>query len=362
MSLLAFKPNAAGALERLERFYARGSMDRILAAFPLRTRALAEFAASHAEGACEYPDPSERAAFWAAHLAEAAALEDDSIPSAYLSEFDQGLYAGLLGGDVRFTCNAESGWISSMTFPLLEDWGGLGGLALREGHPWMRRYERQVELFAQAGRRRFGVSHLILINGMNFAFELVGATAAYEAMVDGREELARAIELGFAVNLAVQRRFFDLVPLLRGGTCAYGAQWLPGRVISESVDPFHMTSADWFERCGRPVLERVFAEFDGGITHLHGNGRHLLESVSAVKGLKGLILGDDKGYPPCADILGELRARSGDTPLIICVAYAAFADMLGRHALPGGALYLVGGAPDADAANRCMERVRAYRC
>ena len=34
-----------------------------------------------------------------------------------LSELDQGLYGGLLGGDVRFLAHPENGWISSMVPP-----------------------------------------------------------------------------------------------------------------------------------------------------------------------------------------------------------------------------------------------------
>ena len=34
---------------------------------------------------------------------------------------------------------------------------------------------------------------------------------------------------------------------------------------------------------------------------------------------------------------------------------------LDRHELPGGVFYNVSGAASVDAANRCMERVRAYR-
>lgn len=84
-----------------------------------------------------------------------------------------------------------------------------------------------------------------------------------------------------------------------------------GRVISESVDPFHMTSVEYFERWRREQLEQIFAEFDGGVTHLHGNGRHLLEAVSSVRGLKAIALGDDRGFPPAFDVLAGLKRRAG---------------------------------------------------
>jgi hypothetical protein len=40
--------------------------------------------------------------------------------------------------------------------------------------------------------------------------------------------------------------------------------------------------------------------------------------------------------------------------------YDEFVARLGRHELPGGVMYQVRNVPDVDAANRCMEKVRAY--
>ena len=81
----------------------------------------------YGEGFCQYPDVSERIAFWDEHLRELAALEDDNLPVAYLSEMDQGLYGGLLGGEAQFLSDPATGWISSMVKPLLKDWSGMSG-------------------------------------------------------------------------------------------------------------------------------------------------------------------------------------------------------------------------------------------
>ena len=84
----------------------------------------------------------------------------------------------------------------------------------------------------------------------------------------------RAIDFGFDLNVRVQRAFFDAVPLFEGGTFSNFAQWIPGRIVSESLDPYHMTSVAYFERWGREPAERILAAFDGGVIHIHGNGRH----------------------------------------------------------------------------------------
>jgi len=361
METLAYKPHLDAVLERLRALYARRAPDCILASFAAPSAALEAFAAEHAEGFCDYPAPEERLRFWDAYLRERSALEDDSLPTAYLSEFDQGLYGGLLGGRVQFMCHPENGWISSMVPPLLQDWGQLETLRLDRAHPWWQRYEHQLRVFVEGARGRFGISHFILINGLNFVFELFGATRTYLSLIEAPERVRQALELAHEVNLTVQRRFFEAAPLLRDGTCSNMVQWIPGRIVSESVDPFHMTSVAYFEEWGRGPVERMLAAFDGGVLHIHGNGRHLLEAVSTVRGLKAIFLGDDRGYPAAFDVLPEIRRRTGDLPLVVGVDWAPFMAALEAHRLVGGVFYQVRGAPSVAEANRAMERVRAYR-
>lgn len=186
MDSLAFKPHLDDTLARLGALYAREAADRVFALFDIPGPALAKFRAAHPEGFCAYPDPAERAAFWDELLRERSIIEDDSIPSAYMSEFDQGLYGGLLDGEVQFMCHGN-GWISSMVAPVLAGWSEFGSL-LRKGpvseHPWFDRFLRQLDIFSAVSEGRFGISHFILIDGLNFAFELVGATRTYESLID----------------------------------------------------------------------------------------------------------------------------------------------------------------------------------
>ncbi len=361
MDGLAYKPGAAEVLERLRLFYARKAADCVFASFEVPSPALAEFAQKYPHGFCAYPDPHERAEFWDRYLAERAGLEDDSIPSAYLSEWDQGLYGGLLGGQVQFLAHPENGWISSMVAPLLSDWAEFDRLRLDLRHPWFERYRHQLGVFVKAAEGKFGISHFILINGLNFVFELVGATNTYLALSERPEMVRRAIELAYQINVAVQDEFFARVPGLAGGTFSNMVQWIPGRVVSESVDPFHMTSVACFEEWGREPAERVLARYDGGVLHIHGNGRHLLEAVSTLRGLKAIYLGDDRGYAPAFEVLPELRARTGEVPLVVAVDFPRFVEALYAGRLCGGVFYRVTGAPDIATANRLMEKVRAYR-
>jgi hypothetical protein len=367
MTELAYKANAAEVLARLTRLVSRQARDQIFAAFILPSRAMADFQQRYSgDFMTEYPDPHERIAFWDRHLSERTRLEDDSIPAAYPSEFDQGLYGGLFGGDVRFLSMPHdgyvgSGWISSMVPPLLHDWSEFGRLAFDEEAVWCRRYKAQLRIMSEVARGRFGISHLIVIDSLNFVFELVGATNTYISMYETPDYVREAIAFAYDLNLRVHDAFFDIVGTLAGGTCSWVVPWLPGKIVCESLDPFHMTSLTDLERWGRAPLERFVSNYDGAVLHLHANGWYLLESACSLEGVKALLLVNEKDHPPATEIGFELRKRSGDMPLSMMAEYPDFLERLARHELPGGVFYYVTGAPDSDAANRCMEQVRAYR-
>ena len=359
--MFAYKPTLDEVLVRLRSLYERVAGDQIFAVMKTPNRAIAGFAEQYSDGYCEAPNPAERIAFWDRLLAERAAIEDDSVPSAYLSEMDQGLYGGLIGGDVQFMADPATGWISSMVAPILKEWADFERLRFDRSHPWFERYLDQLRMFTEGAAGKFGVSHFILIDGLNFVFELVGATETYMSLYEHTDEVRRAIELAFEINVAVQQAFFEHAVGPDGGTCSNMVQWIPGRIVSESVDPFHMTSIETLEEWGRGPVERIYSEFDGGVVHIHGNGRHLLETVAGFKGLKAIFLGDDRGYPKAFDIVDKIQQKTGGMPLVLDVAYEQFVHQLDRKELAGGVMYRVQNVPDMDTANRLMERVRKYR-
>lgn len=359
--MLSYCPRETETLKRLRRLYDQRAQDLVLASFQTPSAVLVEYAAQHASGFDAYPDPQARAHFWDAYLRERATIHDDSIPSAYLSEMDQGLYGALVGGAPRFLFDPAKGWVSSMVAPILHDWAELERVAFDSNHSWFHRYVKQLDIFADTARGKFGVSHFILIDGLNFVYELVGATQTYLALIDRPDWIAQAIARAFEINVNVQRAFFARVPLLAGGTCSNFAQWLPGRIVSESVDPFHLTSVKYFETWGRANAENMLAQFDGGVTHIHGNGRHLIDAVCTVKGLKALALLDDEGYPRSFDLLPSIKPRTGDLPLIVKVEFERFADALAKHQLFGGVFYKAQNVPDESTANRLADLVRDYK-
>lgn len=359
--ILNYKLSENETLERLRLLYDGKGQECILACMNVPSREAVKYAHQHPPGYCDYPDPLERVRFWDALLRERKIINDDSIPAAYLSEFDEGLYGGLLGADIQFLRH-ESGLVSSMVGPFLKNWSEFENLSLEfESNKWFQRFVHQVKLFTQKAQGKFGISTPIVVDSLNFLFQLLGGTRTYIELIDNPEMVRKAIQFAFDLNVKVQNLFFDLVPLVKGGTCI-ASSWIPGRILDESVDPFHMTSVDYFEKWGREPVEKIFSKFDGGVLHLHGNGRHLLPAISSIKGLKVIHLGDDTGFPLAFDILDELKKVCPEKmPLSVSVKYGKFRKRLDKHRLHGGVLYNVAAVPNADEANRCMDKVRSYR-
>jgi len=361
MEGIGYKQGAGDIIKRLNTLYERKAGDQIFADFQIPSRTLEQFRSDHAEGYTSYPDPHERARFWDSLLKEKSLCEDDQIPSAYLSEFDQGLYGALIGGDMQFLNDPGTGWISSMVKPLMDDLTQFHLLPFEESHPWFRKYLQQLEIFSSISENRFGISHFILIDSLNFVFELVGATKTYLSLFEVPETVRQIIDFAFDLNVRVQETFFENTPSFLGGTFSNMVQWVPGRVISESVDPFHMTSVEDYQEWGEGNVQRMFNHFDGGVLHIHSNGRHLLNAVSRLEGLKAILMLDEKDNPPAFDVLSEIKKQVGEVPLVVNVNEDTFEYHLNRNTLPGGVFYVVKSTKTVDEVNRIMEGVRKYR-
>lgn len=361
MDQIAYKQNALEVIDRLRALYDRQAGDRIFADFKIPAKTMEQFRKEHAEGYTSYPDPHDRARFWDSLLKEKSLCEDDHIPAAYLSEFDQGLYGALVGGEIQFLNDPGTGWISSMVKPMLEDLTRFNSRPFEDSHPWFQRYLKQMEVFSRLSENRFGISHFILIDSLNFVFELVGATKTYLSLFEVPDTVRKIVDFAFNLNVRVQEAFFDNTPSFLGGTFSNMVQWVPGKVISESVDPFHMTSVEDYEHWGQENVQRMFDHFDGGVLHIHSNGRHLMEAVSRLRGLKAILMLDEKDNPPAFEILPELKKAAGEVPLVVSVDENLFEYHLNKHTLPGGVFYWVNSSKSVDDVNRIMERVRDYR-
>ena len=182
MLAFQYKPNAADVAARLRLLYAAASGGPHLCSLLRAQRGLPPICSPVSRGPVPVPRPESRIAFWDRLLAEQRGVEDDAIPAAYLSEMDQGLYGGMLGGEVRV--HGPSG----ERLDFLDGRAAAGRLVgVRPGcgstrqTPWFQRYLQQLDVFVRGAAGRFGISHFILIDSLNFVFELVGATETYMA-------------------------------------------------------------------------------------------------------------------------------------------------------------------------------------
>ena len=204
MNTLSYKPNLKEVQTRLRSLYTREAGDCIFATMAVPNTAIAQFAQTHAHGECEYPDLAERICFWDDFYRERTAVDDDAMPAAYLSEFDQGLYGGLLGAKVRFMADPATGWISSMIPPLLADWSDFDRLCFDPEHPWWRRYLRQLEMFVDASQAR-GVSAISSSSTRLTSFELIEPHGHTQS--DEHPRWLAAIDFAYDLNVRVHETF-----------------------------------------------------------------------------------------------------------------------------------------------------------
>ena len=361
--MLSYKKNSKDVISRLTDLYTGNGRDRIFASMSIPNPVLAEYRINNSAGVVSYPDPRGRIEFWDSCLSHSADLEDDSIPSVYLSEFDQGLYGGLLGGPVCFLNDPDTGRVTSMTEAFWDDLSQVASLALPgPGQLWYDRMMNQFEVYAQACKGKFLCSHFICVASMNLMFELRGATNSFVDMLDDFETMRQVLDFSIGLNTLVQDAFFETTGLYEGGTASNMVQWAPGRIISESVDPFHLTRPDVFDQFGREYVEKVIAPYDGAVIHLHANGYRLLPHVSDIEKVIAVRLIDDVYNPRAIDSIEKYLPQSRGVPLILQIPYGDFIDLLNNGKLPGNVFYRVGGVPSLDEANRAMEKVRSYRC
>jgi hypothetical protein len=359
--MMKYKKNSMEVIDRLKQLYSLNGKEKIYARMNIPVPALERYARETKNGPTGYPDIGQRILFWDDYLSIYADLEDDSIPCAYLTELDEGLYGALVGAtDIRFLNDTSWGWVSSMTTPFIDDISKIYDLKMDEDNIWFKRYLEQLWTFKKGAEGKFGISHFTLIDSLNFLTEIRGATNAYMDMLDYPKEVCDLIDFAYRLNVWIHQRFFDEIGLYHGGTCSNLVQWIPGRIVGESVDAFHLTSPDTFEEWGRAPAERMFGHFDGGIVHLHSNGLHLLENVSTLKGLKCIVFGDEPFNPPVYLKISELDAKRGDMPCYISMPFDVFKEKLARRALPANFFYNVTGVPDVKSANETMEDVRKY--
>jgi len=357
---MLYKTNYKQVIKRLNHFYLGGGRGRICARMMTPNPVLEHLQREQEDGPVPCPDLYERADFWDEHLSYCHDLQDDSIPCAYLSEVDQGLVGGMLGGKVEFLLDTSIGWISSMVHRFTESLRDAYQFKIDTENFWYKRLLEQLEIYTNRAAGKFGVSHWCNLDGLHLVTEMRGFTSVYYDILDEPETCKHIINFAYRMGLFLQNTFFDRVGLFEGGTCSNMAQWLPGRCISESVDMYHMAAPSVFEEWGREPLQRMVDQFDGTVMHIHSNGHHLIEHIKTVKNLRSILLLDDPWATPIYQGLDKLDPLRGEVSYNIFIPYEVFAERLVKRELHPNTFYTVKGVPDIREANAMMKDVWAY--
>lgn len=202
---------------------------------------------------------------------------------------------------------------------------------------WYKRFTQQMNIFVNKTAGNFGVSNLIVLDGFNLIFDLIGATNTYLVALEKLGLVRKVIDFAYNLNVQVHNDFFKYVPLYYNVACSIEATWLSGRIITGSVDSFHMTSAEYFEEWGSEPIKKQFSNF--GIIHIHSNGRHLLEAVSKIKCLKAINFLNERDFHPAFSVLSKIKKITKFIPIVINVDMEDFQKGLKNHNLEGGGFY-----------------------
>ena len=142
--------------------------------------------------------PRQRIRFWDRYLMERIAIDDDSIPSAYLSR--NGSRALRRRARRQDAIPGPSG----KRLDLLDGRAAVERLervptrfASTVATPWLERYHRQLRV-RRRGQRQVRHQPFCLIDGLNFVCQkLLGATNAYLSLAQQPDMVRRAIDFSF---------------------------------------------------------------------------------------------------------------------------------------------------------------------
>ena len=350
-------------VSRLSAFYGGKAEDRIFARMDIRNRKtdFYERIMGRLPPASRglLPDIEIVYSIWEEYLSPLYELEDDSVPTIYLNQYDQGLYGALLGAEMMMNRMEEPGWFSSITRPLEhfvpEEW------EWKEGNPWIKRFKQDLEYVAEMGRERFGIGVVITIDALNFLVQVLGGTKGLLCIHRHPQEAERLMEFALQLNIKLvelQRGVINVS--YEGGVFDYFGGWLPNQSVPMSVDCYNFCRPRIYVTMGRSHHQRLIDHFGGGIFHVHGNGRHLLPEMAKLRGVMAVTCTDDGSPRRAFEIVKKLKRQVGGIPLIVDCTEREFLRGLKDRSLEGGVMYCLE-VESVSEGNNIMKKVRRYR-
>jgi hypothetical protein len=371
MSGLDWKANRDEVLDRRRRFYRRELQDGILATLQVATDARQDWEAfqnrwgAWQEGQLR-PFPSNEEVFdrETIGLQQRGRVEDDWLPVSYsILDAGESMVGAMFGAEMKFM-HRPCGPAVSFCEHLLPDYSQLGSLAFSLESPWTRRFLSIQDYFAEHCNGSFSQHPCLVMDGLNFACEMRGATQMYVDLYEYPQELRALLELGLDFNIRFQEAQMRRTGAYRDGSFVWMGGWVPfPRAISISVDAYVVCSPQTYAEFGYDYQRRLLEHFGHGLLHFHCNRVDLAREVAKLPHLELFQFGGDPHDPkPDHEYLPEMRKAVGDLPMMVAYPYDLFVARLAESGLPPNVHYhVVGKALAIDEANRLADRVRKYR-
>lgn len=371
---LSWKRNLEVVLERHRRFFRREMQDGILASLPVKLNTEAQWAGFEKKWKA-YPEsdprpfPCNEEIFEREiiGLEERGAVEDDNLPVVYsILDAGESMVGAMFGQDVHYFHRPRAPAYSGAE-PVLSDYKDLANLRFSLENAWARRFLAIQDYFSEHAEGRFAQHPCLTMDALNFAAEIRGATQAYLDIYEHPEELKVLMETGLDFNIRFQE-----AQARRTGTYAGGSfNWLGGWVpfpgsVSLSVDAYVICSVRNYVELGFDYQRRLIEHFGHGLLHFHCNRADLASEAAKLPNLALFQFGGDTRDPLSElERLPEMRRAVGDIPIMLNCARGEFQARLAAHKLLPNVWYNVVAADESDyfsidAANRLMEKVRAY--
>jgi len=241
-------------------------------------------------------------------------IDDDMVP-AMIPRYGIAEHSAFVAGEVDFS--ATTSW----PHPVLDDYGALDRLELREDNTWLRMVIDGLAYLREKGEGRFAVKLRGAMAPMDLANALRG-NAMYMDIYEHPEELHRL--LSFCVEAAEwfvshQR---EAIGEFYGGMIIGPGFWAPANSIGHlSEDASVLCSPDTYLEFGKPYTEQLVAPYDEANMHLHTAGRHAFEGVAAIDKLCTFELAPDPNQPRGIEVYEEHFELFGKRPMRLFVTF-----------------------------------------
>lgn len=119
--------------------------------------------------------------------------------------------------------------------------------------------------------------------------EVVWGSEIFLTFYDDPEMLKEFLDLMTDTYIAYLRRWYEIAPAPKNGYSGHWNMLIKGRPVLRN-DSLMNLSPEVYVEFIRPLDQRIFDEFGGGVVHFCGRGDHYIELMSEMKGLTGIAM------------------------------------------------------------------------